>query len=278
MRTILFAVGAVLLLVILTIGYLAMSRAATNDRVRAAHDVLSRVDRERQAASTKLTAAFGVVAEAKNGSFDPAKARTEMASASTEIDALRSTDSADVELISHADAKVQDRSLFTALGGRSLDRQHRRLSAARRGVQAELIEIEIMKKQLGIISDLMTVLVQLKPLNADMEAQNVPAAAKDFAEPSASLDKLVAEASGAQDTPTKLNEFLGIFRGELNHIKNLLDAAQRRNLTGVKTALESIQSDVKALGNFDTAALKQQYEDLGRHLDDTVTAEFKAAK
>jgi hypothetical protein len=143
---------------------------------------------------------------------------------------------------------------------------------------AEISEIAIIKQQVGLISDLMTTLVELKALNTDLTAKKTSAAESDYAAPSATLDKLIADATAAPDTPSTLREFLTIFRSEVTHIKGVIDGIQNRNVSQILSAQSALQKDINALDKFDAAAMKKQYEDLGAQLDAKVNAELKNAK
>jgi hypothetical protein len=266
------AVGAILL--VMVVAYMGLSGAATGDRVKASHDALNQVSKDHLVANAKLKTVFDGVGTVKGADFDPEKARSALAQGDGDLDGLKATDRRDLARIEAADRKVQDRSALTLIGGSILDREHRRLQADGRAVRAELTEIETVKSQLAIISGLMTMLVQLKPLNADLNAVNVAAGEKDYAAPSGALDKVIADANAAPVTPSKFKEFLALFRVEMTDIKGILDGAQARNLAQIRKSEAALQGDLDKLKAFDNAAMEQQYTDLGKSLDAKVTAEL----
>jgi hypothetical protein len=276
-RNILIGVG-ILLIGVLIGGYLVAAGAATAQRVNASHTALNTVDHHANGFQARMAAAMAGVDTSGGTSFDPVKARGVLDQASSQMDSIRSSDMADKVAVGAADARVQDRSILTAFSSGALDREHRRLGAYRRGLDAELAEITVLKQQLSILGDFLTTIEQLKPLNSDFTAANIAAGEKDYQAPSATLDKTIAEATANPDTPTKMKEFLGLFRSELTHIKGVLDAARDKSLTGFKASETLLQKDVDTLKQFDNSALQQQYTALGTRLDAQVNTLFKQAK
>jgi hypothetical protein len=146
----------------------------------------------------------------------------------------------------------------------------------------QLSEVDIVQKQLTILSDLMNTLIQLQPLTNDLSGTftdaTLAAAEQHYQPLTTSLDNLIAEAKAAPDTPSKLNEFLGLFRSEMTDIKGIVDGARAHNVAQVQNAVTSLQKDLAALQAFDANALQQQYKDLGNRLDDKVIGAFNGAK
>ncbi|HXA42661.1 MAG TPA: hypothetical protein VNV65_07080 [Candidatus Solibacter sp.] len=277
-RNLLIVVAAVVVLIGVAVGYVVASRAAAKDRIDASNAVRSTVDQRHVDFEAKLRTVFSGVGDLSGTNFDPARAKTALDQANVELDSLKSTDETEIRDVATADRKVQDRSMFTAISASMLDREHGRLGAYHDGLVAEISVIGSVKQQIGLISDLMTTLVELKTLSADLTAQKVSTAEADYAAPSASLDKLITGATAAPDTPSKLKEFLAVFRSELTHIKGVVDGVQNRNLSAIETAQAALKIDIDALEKFDYATLQKQYQDLGTQLDAKVTANFSRAK
>jgi hypothetical protein len=277
-RNVLMLISLVVMLIAAGGGYLVASRAATRDRIDAAKAVRTIVDQHHADVNTKLKAIFASVGDVTGTNFDATKVKAGLDKATVQVDALKTSDTNDIGRIRTATGKVQDRSFLTAISSSALDREHSRLDAYRSALQMEIAEIESVKQQLGIVGDLMTTVVQLKPLIDDLTANNTAAGEKDYATPSATLDKLVAEASSAPDTPSKMKEFLTLFRSEITHIKAVLDGVQSHSVSQVQAAQAAVQKDLDALQKFDTAAMQKQYEELGTQLDAKVTAELRKAR
>jgi hypothetical protein len=270
--------GSLAILVAIGVGYVLASRAATADRVNPANAVLDNVDQHYVDFKAKVDAAIAGVGTLNGANFDPAKAKTGIDQTNALMDAVKASDMADIVKVKAADGKVQDRSPFTALSSDLLDTAHRHLDAYHRALVAEMGEVDIVKQQLKIVSDVMTTLVQLQPLTADLNATNIAAGLRDYAAPSATLDKVIADAASATDTPAKLREFLTLFRSELTHTKAVLDAAQSGSIAQIQAAQAALQVDLDALDKFDSAAMQKQYEDLATRLDAKVNAELAKAK
>ncbi len=277
-RNILIIIGIVVLLITIGGAYLVAARATTGPKLDAANVVLNDVDQHHKDVSSKIGAVFDSVSGLKGSDFDATKAKTAIDQTNTQVLALEASDTTDVAKARVADAKVQDRSVLTALSSAALDRSHRRLSAYRSALVIELGELDSIQQQLAIVGDLMTTLVQLKALSDDLAATNFSAGEKDYAAPSSTLDKVIAAAASHPDTPSKFKEFLTIFRSELNHIKGIVDGARDRSLVEIQAADSALKADLDALGKFDSAAMQQQYTDLGTRYDAKVQAELNKAK
>jgi hypothetical protein len=278
LRNLLILLGVLALLIAAGVGFAVASGVAATERLNAGAAVRSTVNGHHHDVAAQLNAVFNGLGDVNGTSFDPARGKTALDQASVQLDALRKADEGDITRINAADAKVQDRSLLTAISASVLDREHRRLGAYHDGLRAEIAEVATITQQLGLVGELVTTLAGLQTLNTDLTAHKISAAESDYAAPSATLDKLIADAASAPDTPSTLNEFLTIFRSEVTHIKGVVDGIQNHSVSQIQSNQAELHKDIDALEKFDSAAMKKQYEDLGAKLDAKVNAELNRAK
>jgi len=270
-RYVLLISGVLVLLVVLVGAFMVMSQAATSDRVKASHAAIDRLRADHLALAVRANTALAGL----GGSIDVASSLADYTKESTDLDALKITNSADLAVIDQANAKVQDRSILTLLGGAQLDAEDRRLHSYREAILIEQGAIENLKQLLALNNDFEAALAQWQPLLADLNASNLAAAEKDYPLPSRSLDRVIAEANTAMGTPGKFKEFLALSRTHLNDINALLVALRVQSQEKADVAGAALDRDIAAEKAFDTPGLQQQTQDLAKQVFEKMDAALK---
>jgi hypothetical protein len=277
LRNVLIAIGILVLLMLVAVGFVGATAVATGDRLSAAGAAIDKVDHD--ATGDEFAKAFADV-----GNISSTASAAEMAREKAKFEAAAVTFSnwittmrADKDQLAAADRKVQDRSFLTALSGGTLDKQHRRLQGAQKAVDVELQGGGVVLQQMRIVTDFIDAMGSFVTMGERTDKNDIKGALAAYGPAAAGMSKVKAGIAAAPETPAEFARAVDLLQTTLRDMRAVLDAVDVSDLPALDRAQAALKVDLEKLDKLDGKAIEKQYLDLGKKYDDRANAILKAA-